>query len=140
MGKYLNRYPFGRLAFIPPGWDRFVAKENQTGVTVYRDFHAVDQGSPVFVRRYATDWLAERAIDFVRTAPAARPFFLLFAPSAPHPPWIPAARHEGAFAGLRDRGASDRRGRAARRAALGPFPPVPERRAARDLARRSAAR
>ena len=101
VGKYLNRYPFGRLAFIPPGWDRFVAKENQTGVTVYRDFHAVDQGSPVFVRRYATDWLAERAIDFVRTAPAARPFFLLFAPSAPHPPWIPAARHEGAFAGLR---------------------------------------
>ena len=101
VGKYLNRYPFGRLAFVPPGWDRFVAKENQTGVTVYRDFHAVDQGSPVFVRRYATDWLAERAIDFVRTAPAARPFFLLFAPSAPHPPWIPASRHEGAFAGLR---------------------------------------
>jgi arylsulfatase A-like enzyme len=101
VGKYLNRYPFGRLAFVPPGWDRFVAKENQTGVTVYRDFHAVDQGSPVFVRRYATDWLAERAVDFVRIAPAARPFFLLFAPSAPHLPWIPAARHEGAFAGLR---------------------------------------
>ena len=78
-----------------------MAKENQTGVTVYRDFHAVDQGSPVFVRRYATDRLAERAIDFVRTAPATRPFFLLFAPSAPHPPWIPAARHEGAFAELR---------------------------------------
>ena len=39
-----------------------------------------------------------------------------------------------------DRGAADRRGRAARRAALGPLPPVPERRAARDLARRSAAR
>jgi N-acetylglucosamine-6-sulfatase len=101
VGKYLNTYPFGRLPFIPPGWDRFVAKENQTGVTVYRDFHAVDQGSPVFVRRYATDWLAERAIDFVRTAPPTQPFFLLFAPSAPHPPWIPAARHEGAFAGLR---------------------------------------
>ena len=101
VGKYLNTYPFGRPPFIPPGWDRFVAKENQTGVTVYRDFHAVDQGSPVFVRRYATDWLAERAIDFVRTAPPTQPFFLLFAPSAPHPPWIPAARHEGAFAGLR---------------------------------------
>ena len=101
VGKYLNTYPFGRLPFVPPGWDRFVAKENQTGATVYRDFHAVDQGSPVFVRRYATDWLAERAIDFVRTSPATQPFFLLFAPSAPHPPWIPADRHEGAFAGLR---------------------------------------
>jgi N-acetylglucosamine-6-sulfatase len=100
VGKYLNRYPFGRLPYVPPGWDRFVAKRNQSGETVYRDFRAVDQGSPVFVRRYATDWLAERAVDFVRTAPTGRPFFLLFAPSAPHPPWIPAKRHDGAYDGL----------------------------------------
>jgi arylsulfatase A-like enzyme len=98
VGKYLNRYPFGRLPFVPPGWDRFLAKQNQTGATVYRDFHAVDQASPVFVRRYATDWLAERAVGFVRSAPASQPFFLLYAPSAPHAPWIPAARHEGALA------------------------------------------
>jgi N-acetylglucosamine-6-sulfatase len=97
VGKYLNRYPFGRLPYVPPGWDRFVAKRNQSGETVYRDFHAVDQGSPVLVRPYATDWLAERAVEFVRTAPASRPFFLLFAPSAPHPPWIPAERHEGVY-------------------------------------------
>ena len=95
VGKYLNRFPFGRPPFTPRGWDRFVAKQNQTGETVYRDFRAIDQGSPVSVRRYATDWLAERAVDFVRTAPASRPFFLLFAPSAPHPPWIPATRHRG---------------------------------------------
>jgi N-acetylglucosamine-6-sulfatase len=100
VGKYLNGYPFGRLPYVPPGWDRFVAKRNQSGVTVYRNFRAVDQGSPVFVREYATDWLAEKAVEFVRTAPSTRPFFLLFAPSAPHPPWIPASRHEGAYAGL----------------------------------------
>ena len=92
VGKYLNRYPFGRLPYVPPGWDRFVGKRNQTGVTVYRDFRAVDQGSPVFVREYATDWLADKAVAFVRTAPSTRPFFLLFAPSAPHPPWLPARR------------------------------------------------
>jgi arylsulfatase A-like enzyme len=97
VGKYLNRYPFGRLPYVPPGWDRFVAKRNQTGATVYRDFHAVDQGSPVFVHPYATGWLAERAVGFVRTAPSSRPFFLLFAPSAPHPPWIPATRDVGAY-------------------------------------------
>jgi N-acetylglucosamine-6-sulfatase len=100
VGKYLNRYPFGRLPFVPAGWDRFLAKQNQAGATVYRDFHAVDQGSPVFVRRYATDWLADRAVGFVRSAPASQPFFLLFAPSAPHDPWVPATRHEGALAGL----------------------------------------
>lgn len=100
VGKYLNRYPFGRLPYVPPGWDRFVAKRNQSGVTVYRDFHAVDQGSPVFVQEYATDWLGEKAVEFVRTTPSTRPFFLLFGPSAPHPPWIPAARHEGTYADL----------------------------------------
>jgi N-acetylglucosamine-6-sulfatase len=99
VGKYLNRYPFGRLPYVPAGWDRFVAKRNQSGETVYRDFRAADQGSQVFVRRYATDWLADQAVRFVRTAPADRPFFLLFAPSAPHPPWIPAERDEGAFEG-----------------------------------------
>jgi N-acetylglucosamine-6-sulfatase len=100
VGKYLNRYPFGRLPYAPAGWDRFVAKRNQSGETVYRDFHAVDQGSQVFVRGYATDWLSEKALGFVRTAPSSRPFFLLFAPSAPHQPWIPAERHEGTDAGL----------------------------------------
>jgi N-acetylglucosamine-6-sulfatase len=94
-GKYLNRYPFGRLPYVPAGWDRSVAKRNQSGETVYRNFHAVDQGSQMFVQEYATDWLADRAVGFVRTAPSTRPFFLLFAPSAPHPPWIPAGRHEG---------------------------------------------
>ena len=97
VGKYLNRYPFGRLPYVPPGWDRFVAKRNQTGATVYRDFHAIDQGSPVFVHPHATAWLAERAVGFVRSAPSSRPFFLLFAPSAPHPPWIPATRDVGAY-------------------------------------------
>jgi N-acetylglucosamine-6-sulfatase len=100
VGKYLNRYPFGRLPFVPRGWDRFLAKRNQTGATVYHDFRAVDQGSPVSVRRYATDWLAERAVGFVRSAPESQPFFLVFAPSAPHAPWIPAARHEGALTDL----------------------------------------
>ena len=99
-GKYLNRYPFDRLPYVPAGWDRFVAKRNQSGETTYHDFHAVEQGSQVFVREYATDWLSEKAVGFVRTAPFRRPFFLLFTPSAPHPPWIPAQRHRGAYAGL----------------------------------------
>jgi N-acetylglucosamine-6-sulfatase len=101
VGKYLNGYPFGRLPYVPAGWDRSVAKPNQNNETVYRDFDVVDQGSPLHVSDgYATDWLAERAIGFVRTAPPDRPFFLLFAPSAPHEPWTPAERHVGAAADL----------------------------------------
>jgi arylsulfatase A-like enzyme len=96
VGKYLNRYPFGRLPYVPPGWDRFVGKRNLGDDTVYRDFPAIVQGSPVVVHRYATDWLAEHAVRFVRAAPTTRPFFLLFAPSAPHPPWEAAPRHADA--------------------------------------------
>ena len=101
VGKYLNGYPFGRLPYVPAGWDRSVAKPNQNNATVYRHFDVVDQGSPLHVSDgYATDWLAERAVGFIRTAPADQPFFLLFAPSAPHEPWTPAERHVGAAADL----------------------------------------
>jgi len=47
---------------------------------------------------YATDLFADRAVDFLRTAPDDRPFFLYFATSAPHPPWTPPLRHVGEFA------------------------------------------
>jgi arylsulfatase A-like enzyme len=49
---------------------------------------------------YATDVLADQATEFVREAPADRPYFLWFAPTAPHPPWVAAPRDEGAFAEL----------------------------------------
>jgi arylsulfatase A-like enzyme len=101
IGKYLNRYPFGRLPYVPAGWDRFVGKGNQANATVYENFDVVDQGSPVHVSDgYATDWLADRATGFIRTAPADRPFFLLFTPSAPHEPWVPADRDVDAADGL----------------------------------------
>lgn len=104
IGKYLNRYPFDRGPYIPPGWDRWVAKRNTAATTTYSNFGFVDQGvalqtsdSPA---TYATDLFADRAIDFLRTAPLEQPFFLYFAPSAPHPPWTPPPRHVGAFAGV----------------------------------------
>jgi N-acetylglucosamine-6-sulfatase len=101
VGKYLNRYPFGRLPYVPAGWDRFVGKGNQADATVYRNFDVVDQGSPLHVSDgYATDWLAERAVGFVRSTPPDVPLFLLFAPTAPHRPWLPAERDAGTFARL----------------------------------------
>jgi N-acetylglucosamine-6-sulfatase len=103
IGKYLNRYPFDRGPYVPPGWDRWVVKRNTAASTTYSNFGLVDQGvalqtsdSPA---TYATDLFADHAIDFLRAAPRERPFFLYFAPSAPHPPWTPPTRHAGAFAG-----------------------------------------
>jgi N-acetylglucosamine-6-sulfatase len=110
IGKYLNLYPFDRGAFIPPGWDRWVVKRNTAADTTYSNFGFVDQTVAMqtsdAAATYATDLFADRAVDFLRTAPAERPFFLYFAPSAPHPPWTPPSRHVGAFSGA-------------------PFPPAP---------------
>ena len=102
VGKYLNFYPWGRPPFIPPGWDRWFAKENADESTAYYDYEVVDQ---VIERRYssspedyATDVLGAEAVRFVQRAPLDRPWFLYFSPNAPHLPWIASPTHAGAFA------------------------------------------
>jgi N-acetylglucosamine-6-sulfatase len=104
IGKYLNRYPFGRGPYVPPGWDRWVGKGNLSDTTTYYGYPIVDQGVPLTAglgpASYATDLLASEAAGFVRTAPRDRPYFLLFAPSAPHPPQTPPPRYAGAFDGV----------------------------------------
>jgi N-acetylglucosamine-6-sulfatase len=100
IGKYLNLYPWDRGPYVPPGWDRWLAKRNTAANTTYYDYEVVDQGQPGRVGDepgdYATTYLAAAALDFVRTAPADRPWFLYFAPSAPHKPWTAAPGDEGA--------------------------------------------
>lgn len=50
---------------------------------------------------YLTDVLSDLAVDFIDEAPRANdPFFLYFAPTAPHLPAIPAPRHLGMFDAL----------------------------------------
>jgi N-acetylglucosamine-6-sulfatase len=104
VGKYLNFYPWGRTPFIPPGWDRWFAKENADESTAYYDYEVVDQvlehhygPAP---QDYATDVLGAQAVRFVETAPVEQPWFLYFSPNAPHLPWIPSPTYRGAFAGV----------------------------------------
>jgi arylsulfatase A-like enzyme len=101
VGKYLNFYPWDRAPFVPPGWDRWFAKENADESTAYSDYDNVDQG---IVRHYgdassdyATDVLGAQAVRFVQQAPSEAPWFLYFSPNAPHLPWIPSPAHTGAF-------------------------------------------
>ena len=62
IGKYLNRYPFGRGPYIPPGWDRWVVKRNTAATTTYSNFGFVDQGVALQTSdapaTYATDLFA----------------------------------------------------------------------------------
>jgi len=104
IGKYLNGYPFGRGAYVPPGWDRFIAKLNMSAATTYYGYPFIDQGVPMQAGTgsafYSTDFLASEAVQAIRTAPASQPFFLYFTPVGPHAPWTPAPRDVGSFAGV----------------------------------------
>ena len=97
IGKYLNGYPWDDPASTPQGWDTWFAKLNASRATVYSGYEVVDDGERRTVGSgpddYATDRLAAEAVSFVSDAPAERPFFLYFAPSAPHEPAEPAPRH-----------------------------------------------
>jgi N-acetylglucosamine-6-sulfatase len=91
IGKYLNDFPWDRGPYVPAGWDRFLAKQNQELATTYYGYHVIDQGVPQYVAPsasgYATDYLADEALSFLRSAPTDQPWFLLFSPPAPHAPW-----------------------------------------------------
>jgi len=104
VGKYLNLYPFGRGPYVPEGWDRWWGRVQGGPETLYRGFTLVEQGEPVTYSRtaadYSTDVFATKALEFLDDAPSDEPFFLWFAPTAPHPPVVPAARHAGRYADL----------------------------------------
>jgi arylsulfatase A-like enzyme len=104
VGKYLNQYPFGRDPYVPRGWDRWIGKGQGPVTELYYDYTLVEQGVPVRYgsaeQDYSTDVLTQKAVEFIRDAPLDNPFLLWFAPTAPHPPWVSAPRHEGMYADM----------------------------------------
>ena len=98
-GKYLNDYGSRRrdAGYTPPGWDRWSVF---LGGPRYYDYRLAENGSALrFGHRpgdYSTAVLARKAVQFVRSA--RRPFFLEFAPYAPHEPATPPAGYDDAFA------------------------------------------
>ena len=101
LGKYLNEYGADDPTHVPPGWDEWYGKLNETKLYDYginENGEEVSYGSEP--EDYFTDVLSGQATDFVRrAAPENQPFFALVAPTAPHGPATPAERHEGEFAG-----------------------------------------
>ena len=50
-----------------------------------------------YTGRYATDVITDLGIDFIRTRPKNKPFFLMLHHKAPHRPWEPDAMHRAPF-------------------------------------------
>lgn len=90
VGKYLNRWDLDRA---PPGFDRWTVFDRG-----YRDVDVNVDGSRRTVRRYVTDFLADRSLRYLRWLERGddRPWLLYVATSAPHGPFEPASRHADA--------------------------------------------
>jgi len=95
VGKYLNHY---RGPEAPPGWDQWTA---YSGPYSYYDYTLAENGELERLGNgpedYSTDVLARRAVELIRRTPSDEPLFLYFSPFAPHPPAIPAPRHQDAL-------------------------------------------
>jgi arylsulfatase A-like enzyme len=54
-------------------------------------------GEKTYTGRYATDVITDLGIEFLKSRPANKPFFLMLHHKAPHRPWVPDASHRAQF-------------------------------------------
>jgi N-acetylglucosamine-6-sulfatase len=93
VGKYLNHFTG---TSPPPGWRAWHSFIGNNGR--YYDYKLLHTNGSVTSygsapASYSTDVLRRLAMRFIDATPTDRPFFLYFAPFAPHEPATPAPRH-----------------------------------------------
>jgi N-acetylglucosamine-6-sulfatase len=103
-GKYLTEYE--ATTYVPPGWSEWYA---YFGSGKYFDYTLNENGRQIQyganAADYSTDVLTRKVLDFIDRVAGTSPFFVVFAPAAPHGdnvpngPAMPAPRHRGMFAG-----------------------------------------
>jgi arylsulfatase A-like enzyme len=92
VGKFLNGYGTQTPTEIPPGWTEWYGSVDPTtyrmwGYTLNENGTLHTYGTPTVEdpALYQTDVYAAKAVSFInRRAPGTQPFFLSFAPLAPH--------------------------------------------------------
>ena len=99
VGKYLNGYGEDSTPLGPrPGWDNW---EAFYGGTKYYDYQLNLNGTLSQYGEspddYSTTVLENLATEYVQHAPIDSPFFLYFAPYAPHEPFLPAPAYADAL-------------------------------------------
>lgn len=93
VGKYMNEYD-QISPYIPPGWNSWVAFDEENGK--YFDYNLTINGKRERHKDkdkdYSTHVLAKKAVNFIKRT--KEPFFLYFAPHAPHGVPRPAPKDE----------------------------------------------
>jgi arylsulfatase A-like enzyme len=97
VGKYINGYTgVAGHHKIPPGWDDWQVMDS-IPMEAYYNYSINDNGHLEHYGNkpsdYSTNVLAHKAVQFIHDA--RHPFFLYFAPVAPHLPAIPDKRDQG---------------------------------------------
>jgi arylsulfatase A-like enzyme len=96
-GYYTGMIGKWHLGSDPAGFDRWEILPGQ-GAYVDPVFYTAT-GETTYTGRYVTDVIADLAIDFIRSRPAGKPFFLMMHHKAPHRPWEPDEAHRKQFEG-----------------------------------------
>jgi N-acetylglucosamine-6-sulfatase len=98
-GKYINGYA-PAAPYQAPGWDEWHVFKQVN----YFNYTLVENGAQNAFGSadadYSTDVLRDKAVQFIHDSAGGPPFFLYFAPKAPHAPATPAPRHAGMFSSI----------------------------------------
>src|SRR5437762_9835580 len=95
-GYYTGMIGKWHLGSDPMGFDRWEILPGQGAY--FNPILYTATGEKTYTDRYVTDLLTDLAIDFVKTRPREKPFFLMLHNKAPHRPWEPDAAHRAQFA------------------------------------------
>jgi arylsulfatase A-like enzyme len=98
-GKYLNGYNTAS-PYQAPGWDEWHVFKNVAYFNYTLAENGVENAFGSADADYSTDVLRDKAVQFIHDSAGGAPFFLYFAPKAPHAPATPAPRHVGSFTGI----------------------------------------
>lgn len=82
------------LGSDPTGFDRWIILPGQGA---YRDPNFLVPGKRITVEGHCTDITTDLGIEWIRTRPKDKPFFLMLHQKAPHRAWEPADRHVAMF-------------------------------------------